>query len=257
MAEGARLLSGYGGLTSIEGSNPSVSVAGRTPLRIAHRGYRDGPPENSLAAIERALALGADAIEIDVRRRRDGRLVLDHDTGRRVAAPLLDDALALIAGAGRIANLDLKERSLAGSVIESVERTGAHDLVVCTGGVWPTLRELSRTGIRTGLTLPRRRLPLPRRARDVIAPSVRRRLAASVERFAAGDDTLFSLHHELVDERVVERVHALGLALWVWTVDDPAVLERLRALGVDGICSDFPSSHELGPDQRSISTAIS
>ena len=73
VAEGARLLSGYGGSTSIAGSNPAFSAY---LLRIAHRGYAAQGGENSLATIAAALALGCDMVEVDVRRRRDGVLVL-------------------------------------------------------------------------------------------------------------------------------------------------------------------------------------
>ena len=45
----------------------------------------------------------------------------------------------------------------------------------------------------------------------------------------------------IVDERFVERAHAAGLAVHVWTIDDPAEMARLLALGVDGIMTDRPS----------------
>lgn len=45
----------------------------------------------------------------------------------------------------------------------------------------------------------------------------------------------------IVDARFVEVAHEAGLAVHVWTIDDAAEMERLLALGVDGIMSDFPS----------------
>ena len=49
-------------------------------LTIAHRGASADAPENTLAAVRRAVAVGADLVEVDVQRTRDGALVLMHDT---------------------------------------------------------------------------------------------------------------------------------------------------------------------------------
>ena len=48
-------------------------------LRIGHRGAAGHAPENTLASIEKAIALGADLVELDVQRTRDGYLVIIHD----------------------------------------------------------------------------------------------------------------------------------------------------------------------------------
>ena len=45
----------------------------------------------------------------------------------------------------------------------------------------------------------------------------------------------------VVDERFIEAAHGAGLAVHVWTIDDPEEMDRLAALGVDGIISDRPS----------------
>ena len=71
-----------------------------THTRIAHRGFAAVAEENSLAAIRGALALGCDMIEVDVRRRADGALVLHHDSGDAPRAPLFSEALELITAAG-------------------------------------------------------------------------------------------------------------------------------------------------------------
>jgi glycerophosphoryl diester phosphodiesterase len=46
-----------------------------------------------------------------------------------------------------------------------------------------------------------------------------------------------------VSRLLVARLHAVGAEIWVWTVDRPADIVRLRQLHVDGICSDDPASH--------------
>lgn len=71
------------------------------------------------------------------------------------------------------------------------------------------------------------------RAGGGVPASVRRHAAVQVPPSFAGQ--------VLVDERFVEAVHDAGLALHVWTIDEPEEMERLVRLGVDGIISDRPS----------------
>jgi glycerophosphoryl diester phosphodiesterase len=245
VAEGARLLSGYGGSTSIAGSNPAFSAS---LLRIAHRGYAAQGRENSLATIAAAIALGCDMVEVDVRRRRDGALVLHHDDPNWPGAPLLADALQLIAESPAGVNLDVKQGETAPAIIEAVRGAGLLGRTTCTGGGWEALAGIRRAepGIRIGLTLPRRGSSLPRIIRQAGVPIARRQvaLAIPVVRRRYGAD-LVTVHHRLVDRRVVAAAHADGGEIWAWTVDDPRELARLEGLGVDGVCSDRPASHGL------------
>ena len=79
-----------------------------THLHIAHRGYRTGLGDNTIAQIQEAIRLGADMVEVDVRRRRsDGELVLSHDKGPNETAPRLRDALALARQAPRTSHSTL------------------------------------------------------------------------------------------------------------------------------------------------------
>src|SRR4051812_27768467 len=85
-------------------------------LRVAHRGFAAVAEENTLAAIESALAMGCDEIELDVRRSTDGRIVLHHDDGDAPGAPLLRDALRVIARSRAGVMLDLKQGGVADAI---------------------------------------------------------------------------------------------------------------------------------------------
>lgn len=247
MAEGARLLSGYGGSTSIAGSNPAFSAS---LLRIAHRGYAAQGGENSLATIAAALALGCDMVEIDVRRRRDGALVLHHDDPNRAGAPLLVDALRLIADTSAAgANLDVKQGETGPAIIDAVRSTGMLGRTTCTGGGWEALARIraAEPAMRIGLTVPRRGSSLPRIVQRFGVPVARLQVAAAIPGLMQRYDAdLVTVFHRLIDRRVVAAAHRKGGQIWAWTVDDPRDLTRLEELGVDGVCSDRPASHGLG-----------
>lgn len=97
-------------------------------LVIAHRGAWGKLRENTLEAFEEAIRLGADMVELDVRRTGDGQLVAHHDPIGQLRhhelsplPPLLDDVVARFAA--RIAlNIELKERGCEDEVVELLTR---------------------------------------------------------------------------------------------------------------------------------------
>jgi glycerophosphoryl diester phosphodiesterase len=196
--------------------------------------------ENSLEAFAAAIDGGADVLEVDVRRRRDGTLVAHHDRADAPDAPLLAAVLALAATSKVQLNLDLKTSGIERLLIELVRAAGLTGRVTCTGGNWAMLAGIHRAepGIRAGLTMPRRIWPravqpLQRLWYAWRAPAI----------LAVYDAQVVSCHRQLVSRLLVRRLHAVGAEIWVWTVDRPSEIERLRSLGVDGICSDDPASH--------------
>jgi glycerophosphoryl diester phosphodiesterase len=185
-------------------------------------------------------------LEVDVRRRRDGVLVAHHDRADAPGAPPLADVLALAAASRVDLNLDLKASGIELQLIGLVRDAGLTGRVTCTGGNWAMLAGIHRAepGMRAGLTMPHRLWPraiqpLQRLWYTWRAPGI----------LAAYDAEVVSCHRRLVSGLLVRRLHAAGAEIWVWTVDRPSEIGRLRELGVDGICSDDPASHGWAADE--------
>lgn len=208
-------------------------------LVIAHRGASYDERENTLPAFERAIALGADYVELDVQASADGELVVCHDAdlGRltpltgplrsrtaaelaEVGIPTLEEALELMRGRiGVMAELKLAWRYRRHDVVaRTVALLGREDIVVCFEPqalvealrLRPALRVIQHVGY--GVTIRR----------------------------AAGYAWAAGFHDPRVTRRGIERARALGLATTVYTVNDPSRMRYLAGLGVDGIFTDRP-----------------
>lgn len=228
---------------------------------IAHRGASGHCPENTLAAFRRAIELGADMIETDAQLSRDGVVFLCHDetlnrttNGRgEVAHRTAAELKRLDAGSWfdtafrkeRIPTLEEAILAIRGRVSLNVELKTGHDapglLERETIGLLASHRILDDTVISS---FSGRRI---RAARQI---SPRARLAVLVER-RSRLPRAFELARELRAEAIhpwknlvtrdfVRKAHGRGLAIRAWSVNTPAEIERLRALGVDGIVTDFP-----------------
>ncbi len=244
------------------------------PWLVAHRGGSLLAPENTLAAFDRGAALGADAIETDVRLTRDGVVVVFHDddtarllgAGGTVEERTLAELRQLDAGAcftpdgatfpfrgqgltvptlaealrrhpAMRFNIDAKSEdpALARGLAEAVTAAAAQARV-CVGSFFDAQAE------RLGALLPRCARFLPQQAATCHVMSAR--AGGSGEGCPSGYD-LAGLPHRLgemlvVDAALVSYFHRLGIPVHVWTVDEEAEMRELLALGVDGIVTDRP-----------------
>jgi glycerophosphoryl diester phosphodiesterase len=232
--------------------------ATKRPVCYAHRGARVRAPENTLRAFRLAFELGADAIECDVQRSRDGRLVIIHDgtvdrttdgsgwvaemsfaelrglnAGRGERIPALEETLALARERDGGINLEVKGESVA-EALETAEAllAAVRELEEEMRG-----RVLVSSFAHPAIALLKARLPWLRtgalfgdewRGRDLLAPA----LAAGAKALHPG--------LRLVTPELVRRAHDAGLAVNVWTVNRPADIQRSIAWEVDGIFSDYP-----------------
>lgn len=216
-----------------------------TPLVYGHRGASADAPENTLAAFELAGRLGAHGVELDVRRSADGETAVHHDAaladGRVIAETLradLPDSVptleeALDACSGMVVNIEIKnlpvdvdfdpDCAVADQVVDILRSRGDRDRVLISSFHVPTVDRVKALAP-----------DLPTGVLTFLAPSALEGISFAVER---GHDAVHP-HSNFVDEALVAAAHDAGLALNVWTVDDPARIRELAALGVDGIVTN-------------------
>ena len=227
---------------------------------LAHQGLARAAPPNTLLAFLHALAAGATHLETDVHATRDGVAVISHDPqvnpqvtgadhdaridrllfaeltrirlpqGQKI--PALAEALDAFPDARF--NIDVKAATAVAATVRAVRDAVATDRVLITSfsearrraavaglpGVAssPSSAEFMRVLAATQLSPARTR----QRLRGFVAVQVPERVGPVT----------------IVTPRFVRRMHAAGVEVHVWTVNDPAVMARLLDRGVDGIVTD-------------------
>jgi len=220
-------------------------------LRIAHRGAAALAAENSLAAIEAGLAADVDLVEFDVLE-VGGRLVVAHAPELAIAGgPTFDDALELARASRPEVGLDvdLKWHGFEEGVVEAIRRHGLVERTLISSCFAPSLRAVRRLEPRlaTAFAYPfdrhrasERRIVPEALIRASLA-GMRRALPARIQRMLLrAEADVATLHWLVISPRLVERCHAVGAAVWAWTVNDADVIESVAAAGVDGVITDDP-----------------
>jgi glycerophosphoryl diester phosphodiesterase len=217
-------------------------------VRVGHRGAAALAAENSFAAIEAAAAAGVHAVELDVLRRADGALVLAH--GPRVPndAPLLDEALALVGRLGLAVQLDVKAAGNEAAIVDALHRRDLLGRAFVSSFSLPILRAFSVAApeLPRSFTYPEDRLGASdnRLLRPAVRPGLAVLRALAPRRLprwlrAAGARAA-TLNWAVASPAVVAACHASGAAVYVWTVNDPALAISLVERGIDGIITDDP-----------------
>jgi glycerophosphoryl diester phosphodiesterase len=235
------------------------------PLVIAHRGDSAHRPENTLASFASALEVGAALVELDVQLTGDGHVIVLHDPGlerttngsgdvrrltlaevRSVSAgypdrfggayagervPALSEVLALLRGRARVL-VEIKAESVTDDAEGGIEAR--------------TAEEIRRAGMADSVAL----ISFDHRAvvrLASLAPEMTRgRLFGRTnpdEVLAAARDAACEIvmpHKGQLNDALVGRVHAAGLKLATWVVDEPAELKKLARFGLYGVGSNRP-----------------
>lgn len=232
----------------------------KRPQVWAHRGASGEAPENSLAAFARAIEIGADGIELDVQRTADGILVVTHDetTGRlagqpgqiaqrtlsqlrqlnfaapwpdqpAVILPTLDEVLDLCRNTRLRINIELKNsevpyRGMEKQVVDCVLASGLQDQVIYSSF--------------NPMSLWRLRWIAPDAQKGYLYSNIRPRPWLATD--LTGATALHPSVPNLDVPSLVEKAHNRGLAVHIWTVDEPRQWELCRQLAVDAIITNQP-----------------
>lgn len=234
------------------------------PVRIAHRGASGAglAPENTLAAFERAIQVGVDAVEVDVRSTRDGALVVLHDSlldrttdrdgpvhemsleqvreadaggwfgpefvGQKV--PILAEVLDLMRRRALVV-IEIKADHLAEAVLRVVDDLVVADQVVIQSFSFETLRRVKAIDPAAPTALLVGNLPTsPSRMRA-------RRMVREVLSLGAN---ILNIWHATLTPAFFEEVRKRGLTVWTWTVDEEVVLRDVVQMGVQGVATNRP-----------------
>jgi glycerophosphoryl diester phosphodiesterase len=240
------------------------------PLLFAHRGASSERPENTVAAFELGLELGADVLELDVHPSRDGVLVVSHDpdawrssgvaralaacdwseiaqwdagygyqdgsgqrpfAGQGLRLPRFDDVLVALPNV--LFNVDVKlarEPELR-SLLSTIRARGAEARVLLTSFSHEVLGLVRGLHYDGPVGLAEREVK-----RLVMSPAFVTRwfpLEGSRVQIPVRSGWL-----DLSTARLIDKCHRLGLAVDYWVVDDPVEAEQLLARGADGIITD-------------------
>lgn len=218
------------------------------PSVYGHRGASAALPENTIEAFRAARQQGADGVELDVRRTSDGHTAVHHDAhlpdGRVICELARRDLPSAIPGLAPaldacrplLVNIEIKNSpadpdfdatdGVARQVVKLLDRRAADgpadDVLISSFNPMTVavVRQLAPHLPTALLTL------------DDPVAWVPVAMAAGHEAIHPWDPT--------VDASLVDAAHAGGLAVNVWTVDDPARIVELAALGVDGIVTNAP-----------------
>jgi glycerophosphoryl diester phosphodiesterase len=236
-------------------------------LRLyGHRGAPAHLPENTLEAFERALADGANSLEIDVHPTADGHFMVAHDPdGRRMAGvaedintstldkvkawnvavghrrddlghhsvPTLAETFEAFPGVPMSIDLKPDEPEAVAPLMEVVARYGAEETTTLASFSTRVVRRMRKLGYPGRTTLSKSEVAVLR-----FLPR------AAARHYVSGNSAHIPVVHNgirLDGRRFIARCRALGLRVDYWVVDDPGEARRLLDLGATGIMSDDPA----------------
>jgi glycerophosphoryl diester phosphodiesterase len=236
---------------------------GKFPVMIiAHRGFSGKAPENTMAAFKKAVDLGSDALEFDVRFSRDGQLVVFHD----------DVLERTTNGKGRVADLTLRElrhldagywfhSAFAGESIPTLKdvleltrkrillnielKKGDHGQYSMLDLADRTLQEVVRAGMEqqvlfSSFDLDAVQRILEKDPRIQVALITRDPWNSPFDAMRGKHFQVLNSRKSALNENNLSAARQQGIRVNVWTLNTDDEMEKFISMGVDGIITDYP-----------------
>jgi glycerophosphoryl diester phosphodiesterase len=215
-------------------------------LKVGHRGARAYEPENTLRSFNKAIELGVDAIELDVRKTKDNEIIVMHDADvkrttngeglvrdltleeiknltseKNEKIPTLEEALDSLNRKVKVF-IELKETGTEEQVVFLIKKKAMKKSAVIVSFLEDALKKVKELDpeIETGLIYAKHKNPLK----------------AALELKAQWLLAFYKFTHSAN----VQKAHENGLKVIVWTVNTPEDVALMVKKGVDGIASDKP-----------------
>lgn len=216
-------------------------------LKIGHRGAASYEPENTLRSFQKAIELEVDMIELDIRKTKDGKIVVMHDAkvnrttngkglvksytfdqirkldaGKGEKIPTLEEVISLVEGKCGIV-IELKEPDTEKEVVELINEKNIESRVIIVSFYPPILKTVRSLypDVRLGILANK----VPKYYLKVIK----------------GMDVDYAMiRKDKLKREYVDNLHKIGLKVGAWTVDDKKYFKKLIDMGVDAIASNKP-----------------
>lgn len=217
---------------------------------VGHRGAPGKAPENTLLSFEQAICIGVDWIEFDVRKSRDGVLVVIHDemvdrttggsgrvrdmsfselerldagAGQRI--PSLQQVIDLARGRVRM-DIEIKEKGIEEGVVNAIMENGIERQCMVSSFIYGSIKRAKEL------------------CPAIITAAIMDRMPIDMEKclnMLLGIDTrIMMLSKKIAAEPFIGEARRRGFAIGIWNADTAAEIESYAAMSPDYLCSNYP-----------------
>lgn len=244
-------------------------INNRNPIVVAHRGASGYAPENTMAAIKKAITMGVDMIEIDVQLSKDNEVVLMHDltvdrttngkgkvrdlyleeikkldagkwfssefSGEKV--PTLEEVIQAINGQCKllieVKRVKSKKLEIENKIVQLINKYNAYNWCIVQSFETQVIKNIQALDksieCHKLVTMNISVLPLHIDSRIKTGTIYKYKTVQSINPY-----------FKMLNKRKVNKIHSRGQKIITWTVNEPEDMKRMIEMGVDGIITNYP-----------------
>jgi glycerophosphoryl diester phosphodiesterase len=244
-------------------------INNRNPIVVAHRGASGYAPENTMAAIKKAITMGVDMIEIDVQLSKDNEVVLMHDltvdrttngkgkvrdlyleeikkldagkwfssefSGEKV--PTLEEVIQAINGQCKllieVKRVKSKKLEIENKIVQLINKYNAYNWCIVQSFETQVIKNIQALDksieCHKLVTMNISVLPLHIDSRIKTGTIYKYKNVQSINPY-----------FKMLNKRKVKKIHSYGQKVITWTVNEPEDMKRMIEMGVDGIITNYP-----------------